>query len=295
MEQVFEDKKDRLASSFPIGYVSLNITNLEKSINFYHSIIGLHVLMKADRFAILGTKTELPLLFLVQEKEAIQRKPNATGIDHLAILAPDRIELARHFGRILEGNYPIRMLTDHGVNESIYISDPDGILIEITRDFTSEELLQHRPLRSQELARKLLDLSRQLRNETPDIATNTKIGHVLLRVSDLSQAEQFYVRDLGFQVSMRIPGAVFVSFGGYHHYLGFHVWESNGGPQPDRSAIGLRYYSLITSNEAAFPDKTGESRNIRFVRDPAGNGIVLDSHRNWSPAELIEIDQTLNL
>lgn len=294
MEQIFDEKREQLASSFPIGYVSLNITNLEKSIDFYRSIIGLHVLMKTERFAVLGTNTEQPLIILVQEKEAIQRKPNATGIDHLAILAPNRIELARHLGRILENNHPIRMISDHGVNESIYMNDPDGILIEITRDFTAEELLVHRPLSSQELGQKLVDLRRQLPT-SPEIATNTKIGHVLLRVSDLSQAEQFYVQDLGFQVSMRIPGAVFVSIGDYHHHLGFHVWESSGGPRPDPSAIGLRYYSLITSNEAAFPETTGESRDFRFVRDPAGNGIVLISHRNWNPAKLIEIDQTLHL
>ncbi|MBD0384668.1 VOC family protein [Paenibacillus sedimenti] len=293
MEQIFDENRERLASSFPIGYVSLNITNLEKSIDFYHSIIGLHVIMKTERFAVLGTSTEQPLIILAQE-EAIQRKSNATGIDHLAILAPNRIELARHLGRILERNYPIRMITDHGVNESIYVNDPDGILIEITRDFTSEELVLHRPLSSQELAQELLDLSRQLQSASPEIATNRKIGHVLLKVSDLSQAEQFYVRDLGFQVSMRIPGAVFVASGDYHHHLGFHVWESGGGPRPDISAIGLRYFSIIAPNDEALLQTTGESiRNFRFVRDPAGNGIVLTSHATIHHEELLDMDQII--
>lgn len=296
MEHISDENRERLAPSFPIGYVSLNITNLEKSIDFYHSIIGLHVLMKTRRFAVLGTITEQPLIILTEEREAVQRKPNATGIDHLAILAPNRIELARHLRRIFERNYSIRMITDHGVNESIYLNDPDGILIEITRDLTSEELVLHKPLSSQELALELLDLSRQLRSTSHEIATNRKIGHVLLRVSDLSQAEQFYVRNLGFQVSMRIPGAVFASFGNYHHHIGFHVWESGGGPRPDISAIGLRYFSIITPNDEALMEMTAESsQDFRFVRDPAGNGIVLISDTKWSTAKPIEIDQTLNL
>ncbi|QYR23558.1 VOC family protein [Paenibacillus sp. sptzw28] len=287
MEQIFD--QNRLASTFPIGYVSLNITNMEKSIDFYHSIIGLHVLLKSERFAVLGTITE-PLIILAREEKAIQRKSNATGIDHLAILAPNRIELARHLGRILERNYPIRMITNHGVNESIYLNDPDGILIEITRDFTSEELVLHRPLSSQELAQKLLDLSHQLQSNSPEIATNRKIGHVLLKVSDLSQAEQFYVRDLGFQVSMRIPGAVFVSFGDYHHHLGFHVWESRGGQRPDISAIGLRYFSITAPNDEALLESPSD---FRFVRDPAGNGIVMSPHAAIHHEELLDMDQII--
>lgn len=293
MERI-SDKKIGLASSFPIGYVSLNITNLEKSIDFYHSIIGLHVLMKTKQFAVLGTITEQPLIILNEEEEAAQRKSNATGIDHLAILAPNRIELARHLKRIIERDYPIRMITDHGVNESIYLNDPDGILIEITRDFTPEELVQHMPLSSQELAQKLLEMSRQIQSDSPEIATDRKIGHVLLKVSDLSQAEQFYVRDLGFHVSMRIPGAVFVSSGNYHHHLGFHVWESSGGPRPDISAIGLRYFSIIAPDDEALTEMTAESpHDFRFVRDPAGNGIVVSPRTTIHHEELLDMDQII--
>ncbi|RCW48074.1 VOC family protein [Paenibacillus prosopidis] len=292
MEQVLDE--NRLTSSFPIGYVSLNITNLEKSIDFYHSIIGLHVLLKTERFAVIGTITGQPLIILNQEEEAVQRKSNATGIDHLAILAPNRIELARHLKRILERDYSIRMISDHGVNESIYLNDPDGILIEITRDFTPEELVLHMPLSSQELAQQLLEMSRQLQSDSPEIAMDRIIGHVLLKVSDLSQAEQFYVRDLGFHVSMRIPGAVFVSSGNYHHHLGFHVWESNGGPRPELSAIGLRYFSIIAPNDEALTEMTAESpHDFRFVRDPAGNGIVVSQRATIHHEELLDMDQII--
>ncbi|WP_307475920.1 VOC family protein [Paenibacillus harenae] len=284
MERI-SDKKIKLAASFPVGYVSLNIANLGKSLDFYHSIIGLHVLMKTKRSAVLGTIAGQPLIIL-NEEEAVQRKSNETGIDHLAILAPNRIELARHLKRILDRDYSIRMISDHGVNESIYVNDPDGILIEITRDFTQEELVRHMPLSSQELAQKLLETSRQLQSDSPEIATDRKIGHILLRVSDLSQAEQFYVRDLSFHVSMRIPGAVFVSSGNYHHHLGFHVWESSGGPQPDQSAIGLRYFTIIASKDES-------TRDFRFMRDPAGNGIVVSPHATIPPGELLERDQII--
>lgn len=296
MKQSLKEYGLRLSDSFPVGYVSLTITHLDKSIDFYHSMIGLHVLMKNRRTAVLGTMEGRPLIMLTQAEKATPRKSNATGMDHLAILVPDRAELARHLGRIWERDHPVAMIADHGVNESVYVNDPDGILVELTRDFTREELERHRQRSSRELGNLLLDLARQLRPAFPDISTNRKIGHILLKVSDLGQAEKFYVQALGFQVSMRIPGAVFVASGAYHHHLGFHVWDSEGGPQPDLSAMGLRYFSIIAPRDGDLRETSTTSGPVNedlFLRDPAGNGIVLTPTPNGNPEKLMELDQTL--
>lgn len=271
-----------LISPSYIGYVSLTVSDLETSINFYHSVIGLHVLLKTDQSAVLGTMSEQPLLILTQGEDMIPKEFNTTGMDHFAILVPNRIELARHLGRILERNYPIQMITDHGVNESFYVNDPDNMMVEITRDFTPEELAERRPLSSQELALQLMELNRQLKPTSYEVADDTKIGHVLLRVSNLAQAEQFYSNDLGFDVSMRLPGAVFVSAGGYHHHVGFHVWESDGAPRPEITAIGLRYFSIICESPCDF----------QFVRDPSGNGVIISSYKKPKHHQLIEFDRT---
>lgn len=265
-----------------IGYVSLTVSDLETSINFYHSVIGLHVLVKTDLSAVLGMMLERPLLILTQGEDTTSQEFNATGMDHFAILVPNRIELAKHLGRIIERNYPIQMITDHGVNESFYVNDPDNMMVEITRDFTPEELAEHRPLSPQELALQLMELNRQLKPTSYEVPDDTKIGHVLLRVSNLAQAEQFYNNDLGFDVSMRLPGAVFVSAGGYHHHVGFHVWESDGAPRPEISAIGLRYFSIICKSPCDF----------QFVRDPSGNGVIISSHKKPKHHQLIEFDRT---
>ncbi len=265
-----------------LTYVSLTVSSLETSIDFYHSVIGLHVLLRTNQSAVLGTMTDQPLLILTQVEASFPRDLNATGMDHFAFLVPNRIELARHMGRVIERNYPITMITDHGVNESFYLADPDDILIEITRDFTPEELAERRPLSSQELALQLMDLYSKFKTPSPDIAKETSIGHILLRVANLAKTEQFYTSNLGFDVSMRLPGAVFVSAGGYHHHVGFHVWESEGGPRPDITAIGLRAFSITYESPCEF----------QFVRDPAGNGIILSSQSKLSHNQLIELDRT---
>lgn len=281
-----------LVDLFPMAYVSLTISDLEKSLEFYQSVLGLDVLLKEGQTAVVGTIGGRPLILLNQQNKAISREPGATGIDHFALLVPNRIELARHLTKIKERNHPISTISDHGVNESIYIHDPDGTLVEITRDLTAEELVQHRPLRPQELSEQLLNLTSH--SGFSEMSRDRRIGHVLLRVANLSEAEQYYVGGLGFRVTMRIPGAVFVSSGSYHHHLGFHVWESEGGAPPDPSAIGLRYYGIFVENNEIQNEmfiRMNNSFEYRFEQDPSGNGILLTKKMDANPQKLIDIDQ----
>ncbi len=58
------------------------------------------------------------------------------------------------------------------------------------------------------------------------------IGHVHLKVGDLARTKEFYADVLGFEVTTGMPGALFVSAGGYHHHLGMNTWQSAGaGPR----------------------------------------------------------------
>jgi catechol 2,3-dioxygenase len=68
-------------------------------------------------------------------------------------------------------------------------------------------------------------------SSTPQpVAAGVRIGHVHLKVADLSRALGFYCGVLGFQLTQRYgTQAAFISAGGYHHHLGLNTWESLGG------------------------------------------------------------------
>ena len=282
----------KLADPFPIAYVALTVSNLEKSSAFYQSVLGLTVLLNTDRFAVLGSFDGRPFILLAQPERTVPSGPRAAGLDHFALLVPNRLELSRHMARIRDMNYPIAMVADHLVNESVYIRDPDGMLIEITRDLAPGELADRKPLHPDELQDQLLGLARH--PHLSRLSEERKIGHILLRVSNLSEAAQYYVEHLGFQVSMRMPGAVFVSSGAYHHHLGFHVWESEGGPPPDARAIGLRHYGVFAAHDESRQESlmpTNKTPFPRFEKDPAGNGIVFIQRAHANPRDLIDLDQ----
>src|SRR3954466_6887034 len=80
----------------------------------------------------------------------------------------------------------------------------------------------------------------------PPIHPETRIGHVHLKVSDLSRAVAFYRDALGFELMEQYgPSAAFLSAGGYHHHLGLNTWESRGGAPPPRGSTGLYHFAIL--------------------------------------------------
>ncbi len=61
-----------------------------------------------------------------------------TGLYHLAILYPERKELADAFRRLQKNNIPLNGASDHGVSEALYLDDPDKNGVELYWDKPKE-------------------------------------------------------------------------------------------------------------------------------------------------------------
>jgi catechol 2,3-dioxygenase len=123
------------------------------------------------------------------------------------------------------------------------------------------------------------------------IDSRVDIGHVHLKVADLTRALQFYCGVLGFELIQRMGNrAAFVSAGGYHHHIGLNTWESAGGSPPPPGSTGLyhlalRYPDRVTLGDAlrrlieAGVELEGASDHgvseALYLRDPDQNGVEL--------------------
>src|SRR5687767_10716091 len=134
------------------------------------------------------------------------------------------------------------------------------------------------------------------------IHPHVDIGHVHLKVSDLDRAIAFYHGVLGFEITQRMPGAAFLSAGGYHHHIGLNTWDSGAGAPPP-GTTGLFHLAIRYPTRAALGDalrRLGEHRvsldgasdhgvsEALYLRDPDGNGVELywDRPREaWPRAE----------
>src|SRR5215216_241010 len=131
------------------------------------------------------------------------------------------------------------------------------------------------------------------------IHPQTSIGHVHLKVADLSRAIAFYRDALGFDLMEQMGNsAAFVSAGGYHHHIGLNTWESRGGSPPSPGATGLYHLAILYPTRAALADALrrlisagielegasdhGVSEAL-YLRDPDDNGVEL--YRDRPPEE----------
>ena len=241
--------------SLRIGSVALAVSDLGRSADFYERVLGLPLIARDEHGARLGPDPQWASLVLSDIAAPTPLPPGATGLYHVAWLHPDRAALAETVRRIAGARWPFEGASDHGVSEALYLSDPDGLGIEIYVDRPRE--LWDRPPDGHgvKMVTLPLDLDSLLAEgsaeATAAMPTDTGIGHVHLKVSDVPRAVAFYRDVLGLDEQARLPSAGFLSAGGYHHHVGLNSWQSQGGrPAPDR-APGLRQVELELSDAEA--------------------------------------------
>jgi catechol 2,3-dioxygenase len=122
-----------------IGKVRLRVADLDDLTTFYERVVGLQAVERGGDVTGLGAADGEPLIELVGAPDAAPAPSFSTGLFHLAILVPDRAELARSLQRVAGAGWRLTGASDHLVSEALYLQDPEGNGIEIYRDRPREE------------------------------------------------------------------------------------------------------------------------------------------------------------
>ena len=120
-----------------IGHVHLKVANIERALGFYRDVLGFEVTQWYGDDAVFlsaGGYHHHIGLNTWMSRNADPAPPHSAGLFHLAILYPERRDLAQALKWLLESNYPIDGASDHGVSEALYLRDPDGNGVELYRD-----------------------------------------------------------------------------------------------------------------------------------------------------------------
>lgn len=272
-----------------MGPVSLTIRDVEQAVDFYARVLGLGVVERDAGTVAMGVGDKA-LVELVAEPEAPRRPAGTTGLYHLAILVQDRRELGRSVRRLVAERWRLAGAADHLVSEAIYLSDPEGIGIEVYADRPREEWrydgdevrMATLPLDVRGLVEEVAERS----GSGAGLAADARIGHVHLNVADLDDSERFYGALLGLDVTARgYPGALFMAADGYHHHVGLNVWQGRGAPRPPDGATGLRRFEAQLRDERALAATAERLRadgqaieergGALDVADPSGNRLRL--------------------
>ena len=120
-----------------IGHAHLKVSDLERSIAFYHGVLGFEITQrwgKQAAFLSAGGYHHHIGLNTWESAGAAPPPPGHTGLYHVAFLYPDRHELGRAVQRLLDHGVEVGHGTDHGGTVSVYLDDPDGNGIELYYD-----------------------------------------------------------------------------------------------------------------------------------------------------------------
>jgi catechol 2,3-dioxygenase len=125
-----------------IGHVHLKVADLERALQFYCGVLGFELQQRFGTqaaFISAGGYHHHIGLNTWESKGGSPPPPRSTGLYHLAILYPTRVELADALRRLLAAGVELDGAADHGVSEAIYLRDPDGNGVEIYRDRPESE------------------------------------------------------------------------------------------------------------------------------------------------------------
>jgi catechol 2,3-dioxygenase len=279
---------DLLAPDTVMGAVTLRVGDLDRMIAYYRDAVTLDLLAHEGDSAVLG-RGGVPAVILQHAPELKNPEPRSAGLFHTAILFDSEAALAAavysvatRFPQSFTGS------SDHLVSKAFYFTDPEGNGVELYWDRDrSEWSWTHGQI---EMSTLYLDPNAYLQEHLTDdsvahprLGTAT-VGHVHLSVGDIAQAREFYVSTLGFEATIGMGSALFVSAGGYHHHMAMNVWNSLGAGRrqqtlglgqveivlPDADGVAetddrLRHHGLQTRNDG----------RAVTVADPWDNTILL--------------------
>lgn len=263
----------RLPADAHLGRVKLQISDLERSLDFYQRVLGLRVLDRpVNRATLAADADDTPILELHERKGArtVPRR-GLLGLYHYAILLPDRASLGRLIRHLAEIGVRAGM-SDHFVSEAIYLQDPDNLGIEVYSDRPRTEWRHEQ--RQLSMSTMPLDVESVVSAAGTErwlgAPAGTRIGHIHLHVGDLADAEKFYHDALGFdKVVWSYPGALFLSAGGYHHHLGTNTW-AQGAPSASDDDARLVEWEIVlpTSTDVDAASASLQRAGYAVQRDP---------------------------
>jgi catechol 2,3-dioxygenase len=292
-----------IATATTMGPVYLTVADLDRTIDYWTREIGLEVLERGADEALLGSGGRLLVAF--REVPGARPSPQSTGLFHVALLVPEREDLARWLAHALHDRVQLAGASDHFVSEALYLRDPDFHGIEIYAD-RPRDLWEGRVTR---MGTDPLDVDGLL-GVLDDPATadwdalpgGTIVGHTHLQVASIADTLAFYRDLLEFEEMVTLGSqATFLSAGGYHHHLALNTYFSAGAAPAPRDAAGLHHFAIRYPSRRALQDAVrtlidagvpvwqagdhGYALAVYF-RDPDDNGVELCWDRpcdQWGP------------
>ena len=126
-----------VAAGTRIGHVHLKVASIDRALGFYVGVLGFSIKQRYGEQAAFVAAGDYHHHIGLNTWESEGGSPpprGTTGLFHLAILYPERADLADALRRVRNAGYELDGASDHGVSEALYLRDPDGNGVELYWD-----------------------------------------------------------------------------------------------------------------------------------------------------------------
>lgn len=277
-----------LPAQTTMGAVTLDVGDVDAMTAFYRDSLLLDTIADRGSEVELGRGSET-LVTLRHRPDLPRGVRRSAGLFHTALLHPDAASLAATLASFAATRPELYTGSgDHLVSQAFYLDDPEGNGVELYVDRPREQW--HWDDGQVRMATLFIDpnafLTEHLTDQARDyvltdparrgsLADARVVGHVHLKVGNVEQARAFYVDALGFEVTADMPGALFVSAGGYHHHLAMNTWQSEGvGLRAPARGLGRVLIQLPSGEDVAQVEARLRARGLGVRSD--GSGLEVD-------------------
>jgi catechol 2,3-dioxygenase len=299
-----------------LGHANLFVSDLERSIQFYHKVCGLEEVFResAIRAGFLSNGNTHHDIAVVQvtETSLLGRDSQAllpegwgkrAGLFHLGFEMENEAELVAAYRRARQSEVKILMTVDHQLARSVYLFDPEGNLLEFYADTTKDWRSIFRAYENQlvtgpwnpgepaPVAECNYPVDPDIRRVADAVFHPRRVAHAALAVRDLEASLGFYCEVAGLQEVVRASDGTFAVLrctcpgydlalfqAGADRPVGLHHlgFEMSDEGQLDEAEVQLKRVGI---EPESWLDHTTK-RSI-FLKDP--DGILLEYYVQRAP------------
>jgi catechol 2,3-dioxygenase len=120
-----------------VGHVHLKVRDLDRSVDFYQSMLELDVTERNEPFAFLTFGARHHDVALQGVGEEAAPPGGGVGLYHTAFEVESESALAAVYDRLVDRDVPVSPV-DHCISKALYFDDPDGNGVEVSLDTRAE-------------------------------------------------------------------------------------------------------------------------------------------------------------
>jgi catechol 2,3-dioxygenase len=274
---------DPQADRLSWGVIELQVTDIDRAAWFWTTALGLIERDHAAPGIALGTRNQT--LFILHSGAEKPVAPSYTGMYHVAIGVRSQLDFSRILARLLHMNIQVGP-TDHLMAKSLYLTDPDGLEIEITLETPerfgsfgdmSKGLILYDVDGRPHSGRGPLDVGAELdpakgADLMAPLPDDTYIAHLHFKVPSIEPALKWF-ETLGFERHLTLEGWGFADMGAgkpNSHRLAMNIWSGPYRPAAPKNMARLVHYELIAHDPDVLNRVQKNGADALEGQDPTG-------------------------